>query len=71
MYTDGGTEAQNESSELYGEDRLLKVLNKAKDQSVENILRLVRKDIYKFVDNAEQFDDITMLCFEVLKQKTR
>jgi sigma-B regulation protein RsbU (phosphoserine phosphatase) len=62
LYTDGVTEATNEERELLGEDRLLKVLNGASEESVEARCKTVKKAINEFVGNAEQFDDITMLA---------
>ena len=61
VYTDGVTEATNDKNELYGENRLLETMKMAKGKSPKEVLDFVRKDIDKFVDNAPQFDDITML----------
>lgn len=63
-YTDGVTEATNSNNELYGMDRLKKVLDDNKDRSVADLLPEVKKDIEIFEGSAPQFDDITMLCFE-------
>lgn len=64
LYTDGVTEATNEKSQLYGEDRLLKVAEKNADKSLRNLLKNVSDDIDDFVLDCEQFDDITMLAIE-------
>ena len=64
QYTDGVTEATDEKDELYGMDRLTEALNKNSDKNVTDLLPAVRNDIDKFVGNAPQFDDITMLGFE-------
>ena len=64
QYTDGVTEATNKNEELYGMERLEKALGECADEIPENILRHVKKDIDEFVGEAEQFDDITMLCLE-------
>ena len=64
LYTDGVTEAQNRSEELYGEERLLHSLNRHSKEPIGDMLRNVRADVDAFVDGAEQFDDITMLVFE-------
>ena len=61
VYTDGVTEATNAQNELYGEERLLAALQKTVGLSSKKILAEVRKDIDGFVQNAPQFDDITML----------
>ena len=62
LYTDGVTEAHNSQNELFGEERLLESLNSTKGMSVEEICKKVKKDVDAFVCDAEQFDDITMLC---------
>jgi len=64
LYTDGVTEAQNINEELYGEDRLLNVLNSTINMSSEETLAKVRADLDLFVGEAEQFDDITMMIVE-------
>lgn len=62
LYTDGVTEAHNSKNELFGEARLLASLNSSKDVSVEEKCKMVKRDVDGFVGEAEQFDDITMLC---------
>ena len=64
LYTDGVPEATNAQSELFGPERMTKALNKATAASPENILKQVRADVDAFVKEAEQFDDLTMLCVE-------
>ena len=61
LYTDGVTEASNPQNELYGAERLLKVLDSTKGMHSKEILSFVRDDIEGFVNGAPQFDDITML----------
>ena len=63
VYTDGVAEATNCSNELYGTGRMLDALNQNPDALPEQVLANVSQDINRFVDGAEQFDDITMLCF--------
>ena len=62
LYTDGVTEAQNVDNQLYGEDRLLDSLNNCAGLTVEEICKKIRADVDTFVGEADQFDDITMLC---------
>ncbi len=68
QYTDGVTEAMNKDNELYGMERLGKVLGKNSELSPMELLGAVKADIDDFVGGAEQFDDITMICFEYKKQ---
>jgi len=65
LYTDGVTEAQNKDKELYGEERLKAILSKVSKSSPNIICQAVKNDMDKFVDGADQFDDITMLCFRL------
>ena len=44
--------------------RLGAILNKVKNETPNKILPAVKNDIDSFVGQAEQFDDITMLCLE-------
>lgn len=67
LYTDGVTEATNANKELYGEDRLLTTINKNKYNSVKDICNNINEDVAKFVGDAPQFDDITMICLEYTK----
>ena len=63
VYTDGVAEATNAKNEFYGTDRMLSILNQNPDAEPEEVLRGVMRGINTFVDGAEQFDDITMMCF--------
>ena len=62
LYTDGVTEAHDINNQLFGEDRLLVSLNETNGMSVDEICRKVKRDVDAFQGEAEQFDDITMLC---------
>ena len=64
VYTDGLTEATDDHNVLYGEERMLRALNKDPDAPPEMILRCVRQSVDQFTGSAEQFDDLTMLCLE-------
>nr|WP_320024579.1 PP2C family protein-serine/threonine phosphatase [uncultured Acetobacterium sp.] len=65
LYTDGVTEATNAKDELYGEDRLLSVLNSNAGLKPDALLSSIKKDIDSFVNGAPQFDDITMVAFKI------
>jgi sigma-B regulation protein RsbU (phosphoserine phosphatase) len=64
VYTDGVTEATNTEEELFGEDRMIEVLNTNAGESTARLLPAVKEAIDDFVGEAPQFDDITMLVFE-------
>ena len=61
LYTDGITEAENASHELFGENRLLGTLSKASDMSATQQINKVGYTIGDFVAGAPQSDDQTML----------
>lgn len=67
LYTDGVPEATNVDNVQYGMDRLLGVLNVNKNENMEKLLPIVRNDVQAFVGSAEQFDDITLLGFKIIK----
>ena len=69
VYTDGIPEAINKGIEQYGTDRMLEVLNQCRDLSVTETLPVVSKSVADFKGTADQFDDITMLAFELKKYK--
>ena len=64
VYTDGVAEATNAAKELFGTDRMLDALNEDADAAPQQILKNVRGAVDGFVQGAEQFDDLTMLCLE-------
>ena len=64
VYTDGVPEAAGSSGELFGTDRMLVALNENAACAPEELLTQVRKAVDAFVGDAEQFDDLTMLCLE-------
>lgn len=62
IYTDGIMEAIDKDTNIYGTERLLKQLNREKQQSLHDMLHGVKEDVDAFAGTAEQFDDITMLA---------
>ena len=62
LYTDGVTEAEDNQERMFGMDRLLEALNRAKDEAPVQILKEVGKSVDDFACGASQFDDLTMLC---------
>ena len=62
-YTDGITDANNASEDMYGEDGLINFFN---NNGIANdpIVPLL-DDINKFVDGEEQFDDMTIVYLKI------
>ena len=66
MFTDGVTEAMNESREEFGTARLVESLEDVAMRNCKEIIDTVKADIATFVGDAEQSDDITLLAFKRL-----
>ncbi len=63
LYTDGVPEATDSNGQLYGDDRLLDLVNSLpKDISMEPLCGIVKESVDLFVGEAPQFDDITMVA---------
>lgn len=66
LYTDGVTEAQNPNGEFYSLDRLQNMLDQnASIADPEQIKERIIGDVNRFIDGADQYDDITMLVLSV------
>ncbi len=64
LYTDGLTEAENPDSQLYGEQRLTKVLGTLKGKSAQDIILGIYSDVQTHVQDARQSDDLTILAIQ-------
>ena len=70
VYTDGLPEAADSENNMFGMDRVLEALNKNADAAPQQLLDSVRHSVDEFVQDAEQFDDLTMLCLEYKGKNT-
>ena len=64
VYTDGLPEATDSAGEMFGMDRMTDALNEYLDEKPRPLIEGMRESVNKFVKDAEQFDDITMMCLE-------
>ena len=62
VYTDGVPEAADADKQMFGTERMLDALNTAPDAAPKEVLERVQTAVDAFVQDAEQFDDLTMLC---------
>jgi len=67
LYTDGVTEAKNAIKEMFGDERLLRKLESVRNMDAESQVNEIIKDIFNFIGDIEQFDDITMLAMKINK----
>ena len=65
VYTDGVVEANAPDESQFGEERLLSVLNRQKGTDMQTLISSVKQEIDHFANEAPQFDDITMLAFQL------
>ena len=49
---------------------MMEALRAAENESPQKILEAVDASVRKYVGNAPQFDDVTMLCLEYKGQET-
>lgn len=69
VYTDGVPEATDAVQTLFGTERMLEALNKAADEKPKDLIQGIENEIDRFVGEAMQFDDITMLAVQVLNKE--
>ncbi len=62
-YTDGVTECKSPHGELFTTPRLVELLEATpKNASASGLLESIKSTLFEYMDDAEQFDDITMLA---------
>ncbi|MBD2772693.1 PP2C family protein-serine/threonine phosphatase [Iningainema tapete] len=66
-YTDGVTEARAPKGEFFTLQRLLSLLEQP-TSSVSDLLERIKTNLFTHINNAAQFDDITMLAVQWLPQ---
>lgn len=64
LYTDGVTEAKDPDGNLFGTQRTLDALNQVSGGTPEELLASVDESIHAFIKDAEQYDDLTMMCLQ-------
>ena len=64
LYTDGVTEARNDSKDFFGEERLINVFNKKSYTCTLELHHSIKDEIATFVGEAPQSDDITLLTLK-------
>ena len=67
FYTDGIVEAMNPAGEIFGFERLLAVVEKARAESAEGLLASILGAVEAFAGGAAQHDDLTVITLRVLE----
>ncbi len=66
MYSDGITEAENETGEEFGEEQLLRVLASVRDAESAEIIREISAEVREWTGGAPASDDRTLVVMKVL-----
>ena len=64
LYTDGVTEARNPQEELFGLKRLTDLVFKYGHKPANELLGIIKQEVYTFISTREQYDDITLVVME-------
>lgn len=70
LYSDGVTEAQDVEENEFGEQRLADFLRPIANEPVEGLVDRVFTEIDRFAGDAPQYDDITLLILQRLRDET-
>jgi serine phosphatase RsbU (regulator of sigma subunit) len=64
-FSDGVTEAENASGDMFGESRLLELIQRSRDLTAEQIRERVMSELLNFTRGLPQGDDITVVALKV------
>ena len=64
LYTDGVTEAENDSGDFYGKKRLRDAIRTSLQGTCDQVFDAIQKSLADFTQGAEQSDDVTLLVVE-------
>jgi serine phosphatase RsbU (regulator of sigma subunit) len=64
LYTDGVTEALNQNQDRYGLDRLKESFKEHSGTPAQDLMNLIRDEVYAFIGTTPQYDDITLVVME-------
>ncbi len=65
LYTDGVTEAFSEEQDLFGEERLKKIIQQNRTASAKEIQNKIIQEVSAFAPDSEQQDDITLVVIKI------
>ena len=71
IYTDGVTDSLDDNEKRYGINSLIRVLNKGKNKDVKELVNSVKNDVITYSKEHKQYDDMTMLCFELINENDK
>jgi sigma-B regulation protein RsbU (phosphoserine phosphatase) len=66
LFTDGVSEAMDVDAKLYTEEKIADLITRTRVRSLENLVDKLVNSVSKFVGEAEQADDITLLALRII-----
>lgn len=69
LYTDGIPEATDSEDQMYTLGRMVEALNRCKTEKPRQIIEGIIHSVNDFVGKAPQFDDMTMVCMELMGEE--
>jgi sigma-B regulation protein RsbU (phosphoserine phosphatase) len=64
LYTDGVTETMNEKRDIFGLDRLLKIIQRSMDMNAQGVIDNIYQKVINFADGEPQSDDLTLMVLK-------
>ncbi|MDX1699812.1 MAG: SpoIIE family protein phosphatase, partial [Melioribacteraceae bacterium] len=65
LFTDGLPEKMNNVDEIYGEERMVSDLNKARDYDTQQIINIITECSNNFSGNMAETDDTTYVAIKI------
>jgi sigma-B regulation protein RsbU (phosphoserine phosphatase) len=65
LFTDGITEAMNETQAQFEEVRLIKVVEESRNFNSDQIIKKITREVLSFQGLQPQFDDLTLVVIKV------
>ncbi|WP_251619920.1 SpoIIE family protein phosphatase [Odoribacter lunatus] len=65
LYTDGITDAENQSGLFYGEEKLKAAIRNSSSLQPNKLVDAILKDLHQHINNAELSDDFTLLAIQL------
>ncbi len=69
MYTDGIVEAMDDKDEMYGYERFCEFVHGVKHKKADEIKEDILQEMKKFMGEAPQYDDLTLIVVKVENEK--
>ena len=67
LYTDGVTEAARADQEMFGEERLARLVESLpRDFAAREVVEAILRDVHQFLGDTEAGDDITVMVLRVM-----